>query len=49
MQENKNLKVCISESQEDIDKLNKKLVENYEENKTMNAAAFNKKYRTNIG
>ncbi len=47
-EENKNLKIAISDNQDDIDKINNKINENniY---KKMSTTLFNKKYRTNIG
>lgn len=48
-QENKNMKIAISDSQEDIEKINKKVDEDYNLNKKMNINMFNRKYRTEIG
>ena len=48
-EENKNFRIAISDSQEDIEKLNKKVDEDFNLKKKMNIILFNKKYRTEIG
>ena len=48
-EQNKNFKIAISDNQEDIEKLNKKIDEDYNINKKMNITIFNRKYKTEIG
>ena len=48
-EQNKNFKIAISDNQEDIEKLNKKIDDEYNINQKMNITLFNRKYRTEIG